>query len=133
MTWGDKAVDTIDLRSDTVTWPTPAMRTAMANAAVGDDVYGDDPTVNQLQADARRDVWQRGCAVCHQRHTGAICQQSWRIVDEVAKLFWGKSHTSFVRKRAALRPLRDSVTYTAGSSRWNTRTRSYSGSNPRRR
>lgn len=39
----------IDLRSDTVTKPTPAMREAMANAAVGDDVYGDDPTVNQLQ------------------------------------------------------------------------------------
>jgi threonine aldolase len=40
----------IDLRSDTVTWPTPAMREAMASAAVGDDVYGDDPTVNELEA-----------------------------------------------------------------------------------
>jgi len=40
----------IDLRSDTVTRPTPAMREAMANAAVGDDVYGDDPTVNELEA-----------------------------------------------------------------------------------
>lgn len=39
----------IDLRSDTVTKPTPAMREAMAKAVVGDDVYGDDPTVNQLQ------------------------------------------------------------------------------------
>lgn len=39
----------IDLRSDTVTRPTPAMRAAMSAAAVGDDVYGDDPTVNQLQ------------------------------------------------------------------------------------
>ncbi len=39
----------IDLRSDTVTWPTEAMRTAMAQAPVGDDVYGDDPTVNELQ------------------------------------------------------------------------------------
>ncbi|MEZ4669308.1 MAG: low-specificity L-threonine aldolase [Anaerolineae bacterium] len=45
-------MDYIDLRSDTVSWPTPEMREAMANAAVGDDVYGDDPTVNQLQADA---------------------------------------------------------------------------------
>jgi threonine aldolase len=45
-------MDTIDLRSDTVTWPTPAMREAMANAAVGDDVYGEDPTVNQLEAEA---------------------------------------------------------------------------------
>ena len=39
----------IDLRSDTVTKPTPAMRRAMADAEVGDDVYGEDPTVNRLQ------------------------------------------------------------------------------------
>lgn len=40
----------IDLRSDTVTRPTAGMRAAMASAEVGDDVYGDDPTVNRLQA-----------------------------------------------------------------------------------
>jgi len=40
----------IDLRSDTVTRPTAAMREAMAAAEVGDDVYGDDPTVNALEA-----------------------------------------------------------------------------------
>ncbi len=40
----------MDFRSDTVTTPTPAMREAMAKAAVGDDVYGDDPTVNELEA-----------------------------------------------------------------------------------
>jgi threonine aldolase len=39
----------IDLRSDTVTWPTPEMRTAMAEARVGDDVYGDDPTIHELE------------------------------------------------------------------------------------
>jgi threonine aldolase len=39
----------IDLRSDTVTKPTPAMRKAMMEAEVGDDVYGEDPTVNRLQ------------------------------------------------------------------------------------
>ena len=39
----------IDLRSDTVTKPTPAMRRAMADAEVGDDVYGEDPTVNKLE------------------------------------------------------------------------------------
>jgi threonine aldolase len=39
----------IDLRSDTVTQPSPAMRAAMAAAPVGDDVYADDPTVNRLQ------------------------------------------------------------------------------------
>ena len=42
----------IDLRSDTVTRPTPAMREAMRNAEVGDDVYGEDPTVNCLEARA---------------------------------------------------------------------------------
>lgn len=45
-------VETIDLRSDTVTKPTPAMRAAMAAAEVGDDVYGEDPTVNRLEARA---------------------------------------------------------------------------------
>lgn len=42
----------IDLRSDTVTKPTEAMRAAMASAEVGDDVYGEDPTVNRLEASA---------------------------------------------------------------------------------
>jgi threonine aldolase len=41
--------DRIDLRSDTVTQPTPAMRRAMAEAEVGDDQYGEDPSVNRLQ------------------------------------------------------------------------------------
>src|SRR5215475_3994693 len=39
----------VDLRSDTVTKPTPEMREAMAEAEVGDDVYRDDPTVNRLE------------------------------------------------------------------------------------
>src|SRR5215469_2933390 len=39
----------IDIRSDTVTKPTDAMRKAMAEAEVGDDVYGDDPTINKLE------------------------------------------------------------------------------------
>ena len=43
-----------DLRSDTVTTPTPEMREAMAQAQVGDDVYGEDPTVNALQAEVAR-------------------------------------------------------------------------------
>jgi threonine aldolase len=43
---------TIDLRSDTVTRPTPAMRDAMARAEVGDDVFGEDPNVNALEAEA---------------------------------------------------------------------------------
>ena len=42
-------MNTIDLRSDTVTQPTAAMRAAMAQAEVGDDVYGEDPTVNRME------------------------------------------------------------------------------------
>src|SRR6266404_2580717 len=42
----------IDLRSDTVTKPTPEMRAAVAAAEVGDDVYGEDPTVNRLESRA---------------------------------------------------------------------------------
>ena len=42
-------MDIIDLRSDTLTQPTPAMRQAMANAEVGDDVFGEDPTVRRLE------------------------------------------------------------------------------------
>lgn len=49
MSGNTPAENFIDLRSDTVTRPTPAMRKAMAEAEVGDDVYGDDPTVNRLQ------------------------------------------------------------------------------------
>lgn len=40
---------TVDLRSDTLTRPTPAMREAMMAAEVGDDVFGEDPTINRLQ------------------------------------------------------------------------------------
>ena len=47
----DKSPMLIDLRSDTVTKPTPAMREAMARAEVGDDVLGDDPTVKELEAE----------------------------------------------------------------------------------
>jgi threonine aldolase len=52
----------IDLRSDTVTKPTPAMRAAMAAAEVGDDVYGEDPTINQLEARAA-EVFGRAAAI----------------------------------------------------------------------
>src|SRR5450756_2469598 len=45
----DRGGGIVDLRSDTVTHPTPAMRKAMYEAELGDDVFGDDPTVNALQ------------------------------------------------------------------------------------
>lgn len=55
---------TIDLRSDTVTCPTPAMRTAMARAEVGDDVYGEDPTINALEAEAAARLGTEAAVFC---------------------------------------------------------------------
>jgi threonine aldolase len=52
----------VDLRSDTVTRPTPAMRRAMAEAEVGDDVYGEDPTINRLQKRAA-EIFEREAAL----------------------------------------------------------------------
>jgi len=52
----------LDLRSDTVTRPTPAMRAAMAAAEVGDDVYGEDPTVNRLETRAA-EIFGREAAI----------------------------------------------------------------------
>src|SRR6202165_1006083 len=52
----------IDLRSDTVTKPTPQMRRAMADAEVGDDVYGEDPTVNRLQERAA-EIFEKEAAI----------------------------------------------------------------------
>ena len=46
----DTSATAIDLRSDTVTKPSPEMRRAMFEAEVGDDVYGEDPTINRLEA-----------------------------------------------------------------------------------
>ena len=57
-----KNTDIIDLRSDTVTQPTPAMRAAMAVAEVGDDVYGEDPTVNRLEQRAA-EIFDREAAI----------------------------------------------------------------------
>src|SRR4030088_49425 len=44
----------LDFRSDTITQPTDAMREAMRNAQVGDDVFGEDPSINALEAEAAR-------------------------------------------------------------------------------
>ena len=57
-----KKIGLIDLRSDTVTKPTPAMREAMAAAEVGDDVYGEDPTVNRLEGRAA-EIFDREAAI----------------------------------------------------------------------
>src|SRR5215212_5065592 len=62
----------IDLRSDTVTKPTPAMRRAMMEAEVGDDVYGEDPTINRLQERAA-EIFEKEAAIFV--HTGSMGNQ----------------------------------------------------------
>ena len=63
-------MDWIDLRSDTVTLPTPQMRTAMAEAVVGDDVYGEDPTINRLEEMSASMMGKEAGYVCTQRNDG---------------------------------------------------------------
>ena len=83
----------IDLRSDTVTQPTPAMREALANAKVGDDVYGEDPTVNRLEALAAERLGKEAALLVTSGTQGnlaallAHCQRG----DEV--ILGDKSHT----------------------------------------
>ncbi len=62
----------VDLRSDTVTRPTPAMRAAMAGAQVGDDRFGDDPTVGRLEEQAAEVVGKRAAVYLP---TGTLCNQ----------------------------------------------------------
>jgi threonine aldolase len=63
---------TIDLRSDTVTRPTPAMLQAMMQASVGDDVFGEDPSINQLEAMAARLFGMEAALYCP---TGTMSNQ----------------------------------------------------------
>jgi len=100
---GRDPLSLIDLRSDTVTLPTPAMRRAMAEAEVGDDVYGEDPTVNRLEARAA-EVFGResaifvpsgsmGNAIAIKLHTRPgqeiICEERGHVFNyEMAMLSW---------------------------------------------
>lgn len=62
----------VDLRSDTLTKPTPAMRQAMSTAEVGDDVFGEDPTVNALEAKVARLMGMEAAMFCA---SGTMCNQ----------------------------------------------------------
>lgn len=61
---------TVDLRSDTVTLPSPEMRAFIHEADLGDDVYGEDPTVNRLQALAAEMLGKEARAVRSLGHHG---------------------------------------------------------------
>jgi threonine aldolase len=66
-------VRTIDLRSDTVTLPTPEMRRAIAEAVLGDDVYGEDPTINRLEALAAQKVGKEAAVLVVSGTMGNLC------------------------------------------------------------
>ena len=66
-------VRTIDLRSDTVTLPTPEMRRAIAEAALGDDVYGEDPTINRLEQLAAEKVGKAAAMLVVSGTMGNLC------------------------------------------------------------
>lgn len=63
----------IDLRSDTVTLPTPAMRRAIAEVELGDDVYGEDPTINRLEALAAERVGKEAALLVASGTMGNLC------------------------------------------------------------
>lgn len=63
----------IDLRSDTVTLPSPSMREAMARAELGDDVYGEDPTVNRLEELAAERVGKEAALLVTSGTMGNLC------------------------------------------------------------
>ena len=64
---------TIDLRSDTVTLPTPEMRRAIAEAPLGDDVYGEDPTINRLETLAAERVGKEAAVLVTSGTMGNLC------------------------------------------------------------
>lgn len=103
----------IDLRSDTVTKPTPAMRKAMAEAEVGDDVYGEDPTVNLLQEKAA-EIFGKEAAIFVP--TGSMGNQisvklhtkcgDEIIVEERGHIFNWEMGTSAIVSGVTIRPVR---------------------------
>ena len=63
----------LDLRSDTVTQPTSAMREAMANAPVGDDVYGEDPSINALERRVAEMLGKESALLCASGTQSNLC------------------------------------------------------------
>ncbi|TMF27695.1 MAG: aminotransferase class I/II-fold pyridoxal phosphate-dependent enzyme [Chloroflexi bacterium] len=94
---------TIELRSDTFTMPTPAMRRAMADAEVGDDQYGEDPTVNRLEKRAAEIVGKEAGVYVASGMLGNLCgvlSQTERgdevILGDLAHIYQNEMGASFV-------------------------------------
>ena len=97
------AAKIIELRSDTFTQPTPAMRRAMASAEVGDDQYGDDPTVNKLERRAADAVGKEAGVYVASGMLGNLCgvlSQTERgdemILGDLAHIYQNEMGASFV-------------------------------------
>ena len=82
----------IDLRSDTVTHPSPAMRRAMADAEVGDDVFGDDPTVNALEERAAELLGKEAGLFVAQRDAWATSSPRWPTSARGQETIAGREH-----------------------------------------
>ena len=97
------ARSTIELRSDTFTLPTPAMRRAMADAEVGDDQYGEDPTVNRLERRSAEIVGKEAAVYVASGMLGNLCgvlSQTERgdevILGDLAHIYQNEMGASFV-------------------------------------
>ena len=106
----------IDVRSDTVTWPTEAMRKAMAEAPVGDDVYGDDPTVLELERTAAMAVGKEASLFVASGTMGnqlAVFTHVKRgeevILGETCHILWHEAGGAAIIAGAQLRPAPDAV------------------------
>lgn len=84
----------IDLRSDTVTLPTPAMREAIARADLGDDVYGEDPTVNRLEAMAAALVGKEAAILVPSGTMGNLAAMLTHCARGSRALVGSESHTN---------------------------------------
>jgi threonine aldolase len=104
---------TIDLRSDTVTLPTPQMRNAIAQAELGDDVYGEDPTVNRLEALAAEKTGKAAAMFVPSGTMGNFCallahcgRGDEAIVGDEAHIYHYEAGGASVLGGIALRPVR---------------------------
>jgi len=105
-------VKIIELRSDTFTLPTPAMRRAMAEAEVGDDQYGEDPTVNRLEKRAAESVGKEAAVYVASGMLGNLCgvlSQTERgdevILGDLAHIYQNEMGASFVLGSLQPRPV----------------------------
>lgn len=104
---------TVDLRSDTVTQPTPEMRRAMARAEVGDDVYGEDPTVRALEELAASLVGKEAALFVPSGTMGnqaAVLTHTARgdevVVEQEAHIYWYEAGGMALLSGVQVRPLR---------------------------